>query len=27
LMYPHYIFLDDIREDVTRLRSKAGATG
>jgi tetratricopeptide (TPR) repeat protein len=27
LSYPHYIFLDDVRQDVTRLRSKAGASG
>ncbi len=24
LSYPHYIFLDEVREDVTRLRNKAG---
>ncbi len=27
LSHPHYIFLDDVRQDVTRLRSKAGASG
>ena len=27
LSYPYYIFLDDVRQDVMRLRNKAGASG